>query len=179
LISYATNGSYTANVYSGVHGGGSVLSQTLSGNATSNTLVGTSVYDYYLFGSNAQTETIANGVSTNSGPSGEVDMPTTHDELWLIESGNNLVVDVLGTTKQATIDNWYAGSSTSWQQLESIVATDGYTLSNANVQSLVQAMATFSAGNSGFNPQTTTNTSLSDSAYNGALATAYSNAWHH
>jgi len=63
------------------------------------------------------------------------------DQVWLAKSGNDLVVSVIGTTDKVTINSWYLGGL---YQVESIVAGgNGKTLSAANVQNLVNAMASF------------------------------------
>ena len=62
-------------------------------------------------------------------------------QVWLAKSGNDLVVSVIGTTDKVTINNWYVAGL---YQVESIVAGgNGKTLSAANVQNLVNAMASF------------------------------------
>jgi hypothetical protein len=60
------------------------------------------------------------------------------NQLWFSHSGNNLVVNVIGTTNSLTIENWYA---TTADQVTEFIAGDGKVLNNANVQSLVNAMA--------------------------------------
>jgi len=63
------------------------------------------------------------------------------DQVWLAKSGNDLVVSVIGTTDKVTINSWYLGGL---YQVESIVAGgNAKTLSAANVQNLVNAMASF------------------------------------
>ncbi|RTL32784.1 MAG: hypothetical protein EKK47_03360 [Burkholderiales bacterium] len=62
-------------------------------------------------------------------------------QVWLAKSGNDLVVSLIGTTDQVTINSWFLGGV---YQVESIYAGgDGKTLSSANVQNLVDAMASF------------------------------------
>ena len=63
------------------------------------------------------------------------------NQLWLDHVGNDLTVDVLGTAEKVTIQNWYGAPGA---QLGSIQA-GGYTLSNSQVDSLVQAMTAFEA----------------------------------
>lgn len=62
------------------------------------------------------------------------------DQLWFRQSGNNLEVSVIGTTDAFTVRDWYLGSA---YQLEQFKSSDGKTLLNSQVQSLVQAMAAF------------------------------------
>ncbi len=50
---------------------------------------------------------MVNGVSSSSAAAGEVTFGTgvTENSLWLAKAGNNLVIDVLGTKDQVTIQN--------------------------------------------------------------------------
>jgi hypothetical protein len=123
-----------------------------------------------------QSDTIINGSAASTAASGVLDINVgNHNNFWLQKSGNNLVIDVLGSNEQAIIQNWYGSSGA---QLQEIVGSDGYTLTTANVQTLVQAMASFSAANTAFNPPSTTNTNLTSSYYTAALTAAVANAWH-
>lgn len=36
---------------------------------------------------------------------------TRHDQLWLVKSGNNLEVSLIGTTDKAIIKDWYLGTA--------------------------------------------------------------------
>ena len=63
------------------------------------------------------------------------------DQLWFTHVGNNLEVSVIGTTDKITLNNWYLGSQ---YQVETIMTDDGnHALLAANVNNLVQAMASF------------------------------------
>jgi Ca2+-binding RTX toxin-like protein len=79
---------------------------------------------------NTDTLTIA-GVQTN--------------QLWLRQIGNDLAIQVLGTYDGVSISNWYGGSA---NQIE-VITAGGQTLTNARVQSLVQAMASVSPPSAG------------------------------
>ncbi|MFZ8499065.1 calcium-binding protein, partial [Staphylococcus aureus] len=78
------------------------------------------------------------------------------NNLWFDHVGNDLVLDVLGTTQKVTIQNWYGNSGA---QLGSIQA-ENYSIANNQVDTLVQAMTTFEAsyaashGGVAFNPAT-------------------------
>jgi hypothetical protein len=87
-----------------------------------------------------------------------------------MHSGNNLVVDALGTNEQITLNGWYSGNAGS--QVSSFLA-GGLTL-DSQVQNLVQAMATYSAANPGFNPATAA-AMPTDTTLQSAIAAA----WHH
>lgn len=89
--------------------------------------------------------------------------------LWFATSGNNLQIDVMGTTNQLTVPNWITAGGN--QPLE--ITAGGLKL-DGEVSQLVQAMATYSSGNPAFNP-TAASQSPTDSALQGAIAAA----WHH
>ena len=63
------------------------------------------------------------------------------DQLWFLQVGNNLEVDIIGTTDKFTLTNWYLGSQ---YHVEQFKTSDGKVLLDSQVQSLVQAMAAFS-----------------------------------
>lgn len=150
---------------------------TIAGTATVNTLIGTGANDTYVMNATDQSDTIINGSSATTAATNVLDVnAANHEQLWFEQSGKNLVIDVLGTNQEAIVQNWFNASSA---QLQTIVGNDGYTLTAANVQNLVQAMATFSAANAAFNPASTMNTSLTNPAYGATLTTAVANAWHH
>ncbi|MBU1192336.1 MAG: hypothetical protein KKE76_11525 [Gammaproteobacteria bacterium] len=69
-----------------------------------------------------------------------------HDQLWFTRSGNDLLMQVIGTADRMTIQGWYNGSA---YQVEEIHAGDGYQLMNDQVDQLVQAMAAFAPPASG------------------------------
>ena len=92
--------------------------------------------------------------------------------LWFAKSGNNLVVDVLGTKDQVTLKNVYAAGDT-YAQVSSFSA-GGLTL-DTQLATLVQAMATYSAGHGAFNPQTSGTAMPADATVQAAITAA----WHH
>lgn len=92
----------------------------------------------------------------------------TDQNLWFLQSGNNLKIDVLGTNSSVTMDEW---SSTS--QLQEIAA--GGLKIDSQISQLVQAMATYSASNPGFDPSSS-NASLVPNDAN--LQNAVGAAWH-
>ncbi len=147
---------------------------TLSTTAGNNLLSGNGGSDVYKLSAADTVDTIVNGVSGRTAASGELDMAFASGQLWFAEVGNNLVIDVLGTGKQAVIQNWLTGAGS---QLSKIVGSDSLTI-DTGVQSLVQAMATFSAANSGFNPLSTMHNSLSDSYFGSTVQAAVGTAWH-
>jgi hypothetical protein len=107
-----------------------------------------------------------------SGVHGELDFASgiAINQLWLVRSGNNLQIDVMGTHDQLTIAGWYASPAS---QLQDLKTSDGSTL-DTQLQKLVTAMASFSAANQGFDPTVATQ-APNDATLQATLASA----WHH
>ncbi|WP_272913820.1 putative Ig domain-containing protein [Xanthomonas citri] len=143
-----------------INGTGNELNNRLTGNAGANVLTGGAGADYLDGG--AGTDTLAGGlgndtywlargygtdtVQENDTTSGNLDIAkfandVSSRQLWFRKSGNNLEVSIIGTSDKLVMSNWYAGSQ---YQVERFQAGDGKALQANQVQSLVQAMASFS-----------------------------------
>jgi serralysin len=124
----------------------------------------------YSYASGDGPATIVNGSLSNASASNQLQFGSgfTDENLWFQQSGNNLVIDVMGTNNQVTVNNWFAGAG---DQLQEITA-GGLKLDGA-VANLVQAMSTYAANNPGFNPATT-----AQAPNNTALQNAIAAAWH-
>jgi hypothetical protein len=134
------------------------------------TLTGNGGYDAYQFGAVFGQDTVAN----NGGgtPKGEIDLSSAaSNQLWFKHTGNDLEIDLVGTTKKITVAGWYG--SNAGAQVQSVNASDGLKLDTQLAQ-LVAAMAAYSANHAGFNPATATQMPA-DSALQSALAAS----WHH
>jgi hypothetical protein len=94
----------------------------------------------------------------------------TDENLWFTQSGNNLNIDIMGTQNQFTIDNWFGTNPAA--SLAEITDGSGLKLDSA-ISQLVQAMATYSAGNPGFSP-----TAVTQAPADAQLQTAIAAAWH-
>jgi hypothetical protein len=103
---------------------------------------------------NSDTITFASGINYN--------------QIWFSQSGNNLVMSVDGQNETMTISNWYSSSA---NQPGQIVSGDGYSISDAGVQQMVQAMVSFTPPPSG-------QTSLSAATANSLAASLAAN-WRH
>jgi Ca2+-binding RTX toxin-like protein len=169
-----TGGSYDDTLQAG-NGAGDYLDAG-SGNTTliagtgNDTLEGGGGTNAYEFGSSFGTDTI-DGAGSGSAAAGEIAFTssgTTDENLWFQQSGNNLVIDLLGTSDKITVENWYSSAG---NQVSSFTA-DGMTL-DSQFASLVSAMATFSADNPGFNPATATSMPT-DTTLQSAIAAS----WH-
>jgi serralysin len=125
----------------------------------------------YKFSRGDGQDHIVNGVAGNSA-SGELDFGTgiASNQLWFQKSNNDLLISLLGTQDRVTVDNWFGANSA---QLAEIKLSDG-SMIDSNVAQLVQAMAIYSANNSGFDTSTAMQ-APTDAGLQGAIA-AY---WHH
>jgi hypothetical protein len=94
----------------------------------------------------------------------------TDENLWFQQSGNDLKIDLLGTNTQVGVSNWFSSSS---NQLQEISA--GSLKIDSQVSQLVQAMATYSASNPGFDPAAPGVTAVPSDAN---LQTTLAAAWH-
>jgi len=79
------------------------------------------------------------------------------NQLWFRRAGNDLEVSVIGTADQVRVANWYASSS---YHIEQFKTADGQMLLDAQLNSLVDAMAAFAVPAMG---QTTLPTNYQDS----------------
>ncbi|WP_084462338.1 calcium-binding protein [Bradyrhizobium sp. WSM1417] len=111
-------------------------------------------------------------LSSAAGSTNEVDFLSgiTDQNLWFEQSGNDLKIDLLGTTTNTTISNWFSGSAGALQEI-----TAGGLKIDSQISQLVQAMSTYSANNTGFDP---TSSSMHALPSDSALQSAVSAAWH-
>ncbi len=118
---------------------GSQGDDVLSGGLGNDVLSGVGGDDRYLFGLGDGRDTIKNR-DTASNSTDRLDvMDINYDDLWLSRSGNNLLVDVVGSDDQVKVKGWFANDR---QQLDAIYAGDRVLLRN-QVGLLVNAMASF------------------------------------
>lgn len=122
----------------------------LDGQGTATTLVGNGGNDTYVFRDGENPLTIVNESASNSGAAGQLDFGSglSESNLWLAQSGNDLVGTFLGTADQFTVKDWFSGNPTA--QLASLVASDGAVLSGASVAGLVTAMSDYATQNPWF-----------------------------
>lgn len=121
---------------------GSSIANVLDGGAGNDTLIGGVGNDTYLLrrGSGADTvfesdAAVGNADIAQFGPD------IRADQLWFRQVGNSLEVSVIGTSDAFTLNNWYLGSQ---YHVEQFKTEGGQVLTDIAVQSLVQAMASFS-----------------------------------
>lgn len=116
---------------------GEAGNDTLTGGLGKDTLNGGSGDDSYIFSRGDYEDTIVetSGADTLSFLSG-----VDHDQLYFMQSGQDLSISVVGTTDKVIIEDWYASSD---KVVETITSGDGYTLDSSDIDQLVQAMAAF------------------------------------
>jgi Ca2+-binding RTX toxin-like protein len=120
---------------------GGAGNDVLDGGAGNDSLDGGEGSDTYLFG-------IASGhdlITNNDSSLGSVDTLLFSDgisleQLWFRKVGSSLQVSVIGTDDKAMVSNWYSGSN---YHLDQFKTANGRTLLDGQVQSLVDAMASF------------------------------------
>lgn len=130
----------------GITGGGGA--DTIDGGVGANTLTGGTGNDTYLlartYGASDIFENDSTGGNSDTLQFGEDIAP---DQLWFTQSGNDLVVEVIGTGAKMTIQDWYSGSD---YHVEQFVTDEEDVLDHSDVQNLVSAMSGLSV------PETTT-----------------------
>jgi len=94
----------------------------------------------------------------------------TDENLWFVQSGNNLQIDLLGTTTSVTVNGWFSNSANQLQEI-----TAGGLKIDGQISQLAQAMATDSASHAGFDP---TSSSIQAAPNDPALQSAIASAWH-
>jgi hypothetical protein len=164
--------------------GASGTTQTLNGTTGNNIFdsqggkdkeVGKGGFDTYLLAPGYSPITITNGVSTNNTAQGNLRIANENPaNIWLRQVGSNLEVDIMGSKTSATMVNWF---SNNYSQLSEITVTGGssgnMTL-DSQLSQLIQAMASYSANHTSFNPQSSTNAQITDPT----VLSAVSSAWH-
>ena len=113
----------------------------LDGGAGNDTLNGGTGNDRYLFGRGGGIDTI-NDYDTTAGNSDTVEFSTNPLDLIFSRVGSDLKIGITGTTDSLTVKSWYSGSA---YQAEVLQSANGTRLLNTQVESLIQAMASFSS----------------------------------
>ena len=143
---------------------------TMVVDAGTNTLIGGQRANIYEFEANGGNLTINNTIAGVNGAHNQLlfGAGDTEQNLWFSQSGQNLVIDQMGSTNTVTINGWYNGAA---GHLNEITGGDGLMI-DGQLQNLVNSMASYATAHPNFNPQTATQM---PQALEGAIA----NAWHH
>ena len=111
----------------------------LDGGAGDDMLMGDAGNDIYLFGRGGGHDRIDNRRQGDFDDVVRFGADIDADQLWFRMSGNNLVIQIIGTGDRVTVDNWFGGSD---HRLD-FELSDGRELAAADVHQLVTAMAQF------------------------------------
>nr|WP_231395160.1 MULTISPECIES: calcium-binding protein [unclassified Herbaspirillum] len=116
----------------------------IKGGKGNDTLIGEAGNDTYVFSRGDGRDIIVDSDKT----SGNVDMLKLTDinqnNLWFSKAGNDLRIDVMGSSDRVTVKDWYVGGTSGTDnRIERIKTADGNTLYDSDVDKLVQAMASF------------------------------------
>ncbi len=143
-----------------INGTGNALNNTLLGNAGANVLTGAAGDDIYdgAAGNDTFTDTsttsndtyrwgIGSGLDTLTDSGGALDhvdlfAGIARSQLRFAQNGNHLELSISGQTDKLTINNWYLSAN---NRIEEFRLSDGSKVLASEVQSLVGAMATFTA----------------------------------
>jgi hypothetical protein len=157
----STNSTLTGNDY------GSNIFQFGDGSEVANGGARSNVFQVSASSDQAEINLSASAASRN-----ELDFVggITNDELWFVQSGDDLKIDLLGTSTEVSVANWFASGSHPLQEISA-----GGLKVDSQISQLVQAMATYSAGNPGFDP---TVSSVHTIPNDNGLQTAVAAAWH-
>ncbi len=121
---------------------GNAGNDVLDGKAGADSLIGGTGNDTYKLGRGYGADTITeNDATAGNTDQALFDAGIAVDQLWFQKVGNNLQVDIIGTSDKFTLNNWYLGNQ---YHVEQFKTSDGKVLLDSAVQNLVQAMAAFS-----------------------------------
>jgi Ca2+-binding RTX toxin-like protein len=121
------------------NGTGNSLANVLTGNSANNTLTGGAGNDVYNIGRSSGRDSLVD-TDTTAGNNDRLLFAgdVSYTQLWFKHVGNDLQIDIIGTTSGATIKGWYQSSA---NHIETLKSGDGKTLIDGHVHSLVNAMA--------------------------------------
>jgi Ca2+-binding RTX toxin-like protein len=124
---------------SAINGTGNASANVFNGNSAANTFTGAAGNDTYNFRRTSGVDTLIDNDST-AGNNDQLLFASdvAANQLWFKHSGNDLVIDIIGTANSAVIKNWYTSGS---NHIETLKSGDGKTLTDNHVQNLVNAMA--------------------------------------
>lgn len=134
-------GNDAANLLAGGEG-----SDALNGMGGADTLDGGGGDDVYGFDRGSGSDLLVE-TGSSSGDAAQFGSGIDIDQLWFTQTSSDLLVQVIGTSDYLTVKDWYNTSSPG--RVDVFRTSDGHALQESNVQSLVDAMASFAPPASG------------------------------
>ncbi|MFM0158551.1 MULTISPECIES: beta strand repeat-containing protein [Paraburkholderia] len=131
--------------------------------------------DTYVMQAGYGAQTIVNGVYSGAAAGDLAAADVNPDNLWLQRVGNDLQVDIMGSTTEATIQNWFTYTASQLSEITVSGGAAGNLTLDTQINGLVQAMATFSANNTAFDPTSSSNPIITDPT----VLAEVNAAWHH
>jgi Ca2+-binding RTX toxin-like protein len=121
------------------------LADTLEGGAGNDTLNGSHQANTYRFNHGDGSDVITDSGTHSTSNSTYIDRiqfgeDILEEDVWLSRSGNHLLIDLMDDGGQMRVSNWYSSPS---NRIEEFHLADGQRLLAAQVDLLVQAMASF------------------------------------
>ena len=113
----------------------------LIGGGGADSLIGGAGQDTYMIDLNSGSDVVDNRSQAGDGDKVVFGEGVEVDQLWFSQVGNDLLVSIIGTSNTVLVADWYLSSN---NHVAQFVTEDGATLSDADVQNLVSAMAAFS-----------------------------------
>ncbi|WP_420549574.1 tandem-95 repeat protein [Curvivirga sp.] len=117
----------------------------LDGGAGNDTLSGGLGDDIYQFSIGGDQDIIDNADTDAANSTDKIVFGADIDEtdIWFRQDGDDLVAQILGMDDQVTISDWFDSSNVNYQSIDQFEVSDGSVLTASNVQSLVDAMSSF------------------------------------
>lgn len=180
-VQFADSTAWTQNQLTALAGMGTAGSDTIAGTSGNDlldgrgggdTISGGGGYDIYFMRQGYGMLTVDNSTAGGKAPQGEVDFGAgiTSQNLWLSQSGSDLMATVLGSADVVDLKGWFGADPSA--QVAAIKGYDGLKL-DSSVGQLVTAMAAYAASNPGFDPTAATVIPADPS-----LRSALAGAWH-
>jgi Ca2+-binding RTX toxin-like protein len=170
-----------------------LLGMATTGSVGSDTLYGTSSADVFDGHGGTDTEhgnggsdtytlapgygalTVVNGISGTNKAAGELLIENENPaDLWLRQVGNNLEVDVMGTSTKTTVQGWFSNNYSKLSSIDVAGGSAGSLILDTQINQLIQAMATYATSHAGFDPTAAINSQITDPTVLSAVASA----WH-
>jgi Ca2+-binding RTX toxin-like protein len=169
-FTYSLAGTNLENLFltgtSAINATGNGADNVLAGNSASNSLSGGAGNDTYQFGVGGGSDTVSDSAGTMDRIS--FDGGLDEFDIAFFMSGNNLQMGYLGGSDQVTVLN----QTISGSQVDRFELSNGKYLTDAEVNTMIQAMSTYATANS------IAFTSLSDVKNNSDLMNIVATTWH-